>query len=188
MSAGQGMDAVGIVIPCYNDGEFLQESIASIEDARKVGASIIVVNDGSTDEATLQNLEDVRGSGLTVIDQPNRGLAAARNAGWSFCDRPYILFLDADNVMVEGAVEAMTALLDADPLASVVYGDREEFGERDGVVKQPLCDLPEMLAGNRVDACAMVRRSALVALSGFDEAMRDGYEDWELWIRVMSAG
>lgn len=187
MSTAKGMDAVGVVIPCYNDGEFLKEAIASVEDARKAGASIIVVNDGSTDATTLHTLQNVRANGICVIDRPNGGLAAARNTGWLACDRPYILFLDADNLMAEGSVETMAAALDADAQASVVYGDREEFGEREGVVKQPLCDLPELLAGNRVDACAMVRRSALVALSGFDEAMRDGYEDWELWIRMLSS-
>lgn len=188
MSASPGMAAVGVVIPCYNDGEFLLEAIASVEETRRAGAIVTVVNDGSTDAATLRVLEDVRAGGVTVIDQPNRGLAAARNAGWSACERPYILFLDADNLMVAGATEAMAAVLHADAFVSVVYGDREEFGEREALVKQPLCDLPELLAGNRIDACAMVRRSALVASGGFDEAMRDGYEDWELWIRMMSAG
>ena len=188
MSASPGMEAVGVVIPCYNDGAYLNEAIASVEEARIAGASVIVVNDGSSDAATLRVLEQVRASGIAVIDRPNGGLAAARNVGWQACDRPYVLFLDADNLMLEGGLDAMVSALAADATVSVVYGDRQEFGEREALVEQPLCSLPELLAGNRIDACAMVRRSALVALGGFDEAMRNGYEDWELWIRMMSGG
>ena len=42
MSASSGMEAVGVVIPCYNDGEFLKEAIASVEDARRAGAAVTV--------------------------------------------------------------------------------------------------------------------------------------------------
>jgi GT2 family glycosyltransferase len=70
----------------------------------------------------------------------------------------------------------------------VVYGDRQEFGLRDGLVKQPTPSLLDELVGNRIDACAAVRRSVLEEVAGYDEAMRDGYEDWELWLRMMIVG
>ncbi|MBK8340773.1 MAG: glycosyltransferase [Flavobacteriales bacterium] len=179
---------VQVVIPCFNDGLFLAEAITSLGEAYAKGAGVVIVNDGSTDARTLEELGRLRAIGFQVIDGPNRGLAAARNIGWRAATGPYVLFLDADNRIDIALIERAIAVFSSDPLATVVYSDKLEFGDREGVVAQPLVNLATLLSGNRIDACAVVRRDALEALGGFDEAMRDGYEDWELWIRMMQAG
>jgi glycosyltransferase involved in cell wall biosynthesis len=177
---------VDVVIPCYNDGAFLRETMASLP--AWVLSSVVVVNDGSTDAETLRVLQELRTEGVKVIDRVNGGLAAARNTGWQTGRAPHVLFLDADNQLLPGALEAMSEALGSDVEMAVAHGDREEFGGRTGLVRQPMPTLPELLVGNRIDACALVRRSVLEQVSGFDEAMRDGYEDWELWIRLMASG
>lgn len=177
---------VDVVVPCYNDGPLLLEALASVPVADTV--HVVVVNDGSTEASTLEVLAGLKAQGVRVMDQANKGLAAARNTGMHAGRSPYVLFLDADNTLLPGGVEAMRATLDHDADAAVAYGDREEFGDRTGLVKQRQGSLAELLVGNRLDACAMIRRSAIDAVGGFDEAMRDGYEDWELWIRMFAAG
>ena len=179
---------VDVVIPCFNDGAFLLEAIGSLGKDRVNGAGIIIVNDGSDEGATLDVLAGLRMRGFQVIDQVNSGLSSARNMGWQACTAPYILFLDADNKVEPEYMERATALLDADSALSVVYSDMIEFGAREGIVKRSDINLPMLLVGNRVDACAVVRRSAIQAVGGYDQAMRDGYEDWELWIRMLSQG
>ena len=80
------------------------------------------------------------------------------------------------------------AILEEDAGVSAVYSDKVEFGLREQIVEQPEVSLAELLVGNRIDACAVMRREVLVTLGGYDEAMRDGYEDWEFWIRLINAG
>lgn len=174
-----------VVIPCYNDGAYLEEAVASVEQDL---AGIIVVNDGSTDGSTLNVLASLRERGVRVIDTPNRGLAAARNTGWHTSVAAYVLFLDADNRLEPGFAKNAVDAMAQDERLVMVYGDRREFGLRNGVVQQPLPELVDELVGNRIDACAVVRRSVLDEVGGFDESMRDGYEDWELWLRLMIAG
>lgn len=181
-------ETLDIVIPCFNDGSHLEEAVGSVAHDLSDGIGVIIVNDGSTDGGTLSVLEVMRGRGLRVIDTPNAGLAAARNAGWRASLADHVLFLDADNRLEAGFVSRALEVLKKDALAAVVYGDRMEFGLREGLVRQPLPDLLDELVGNRIDACAVVRRSVLSASGGYDEAMREGYEDWELWLRLMIAG
>ena len=70
---------LSVVLPCYNDGEFLLEAIASVE--RTVGGDyeLIVVNDGSSEQRTLDVFTALRAAGYHVVDQENAGLSAARN-------------------------------------------------------------------------------------------------------------
>src|ERR1700722_3811087 len=72
---------VSIVVPCFNDGEFLLEAIASVERAVSVPYELIVVNDGSVETRTLAILACLRQAGYRIIDQDNLGLAEARNRG-----------------------------------------------------------------------------------------------------------
>ncbi len=186
-----GTTAIGtveVVVPCFNDGAFLLEALASLGPVRAKGEGVIIVNDGSSDPGTLDVLANLRMRGYRVIDQENGGLSHARNAGWRASTAPYILFLDADNRVEPALMEKAAAIMDASPDVAVVYSDKVEFGQREQLVVQPEVTLPQMLVGNRIDACAVVRRSVLQRTGGYDEAMRDGYEDWELWIRLMSEG
>lgn len=177
-----------VIIPCYNDGAFLMEAVQSLGPQRATGQGVIIVNDGSDDERTIAVLGQLRSAGFQVIDTPNRGLAAARNTGWSASKSAYVLFLDSDNRLEPGFTNEAVRVLGERPDIAVVFGDRQEFGLREGMVEQRVPDLLEELVGNRIDACAAVRRSVLVEVGGFDETMRDGYEDWELWLRLMVLG
>lgn len=187
-NAASALDRVDVVIPCFNDGAHLLEAIGSLGPARAGGGGVVIVNDGSTDPLTLDVLAGLRMRGFRVIDQPNRGLAAARNTGWKACTRPHVLFLDADNRVEPDYAAKAADVLDSRPDVAVVYADKMVFGLREGIEEQPEVTLPQLLAGNRIDACAVVRRSALEACGGADEQMLQGYEDWELWIRLMALG
>lgn len=179
---------IAVVIPCYKDGAYLREALDSIAALTSAPDEVVVVNDGSDDQATLQLLATLRAEGVRVIDRPNGGLAAARNTGWRATTAPHVLFLDADNRVGPELLAKLAAAVMEDPKADVFFTDKREFGLREGVVRQHATDLPRLLVGNRIDACALVRRDLLERLGGYDEAMRDGYEDWELWIRAAAAG
>jgi glycosyltransferase involved in cell wall biosynthesis len=175
--------SVGIVVTCFNEGDWLIEAVDSIPERWRSRDSLVVVNDGSEHQPTLSALLEVKARGIHVIDQNNQGVSSARNVGWKHLQTDVILFLDADNrIGKEYLVEGAAAF--SDPGVGVVYSFRKEIGNRDRVVEQPEVSPASLMVGNRVDACALVRRELLVMLGGFDESMRSGYEDWELWIRV----
>src|SRR5262249_24967873 len=115
------------------------------------------------------------------------GLAAARNRGFELATAPYVLPLDADNRLRPGFVPAAFALLEADPRVGAVYGDRHEFGLRQGTVLVPEGDLGNLLLINSIDACAVVRKAMWSDCGGYDPGA-PAWEDWELWISAVERG
>ncbi|MCU1349748.1 MAG: FkbM family methyltransferase, partial [Acidobacteria bacterium] len=132
-------------------------------------------------------LAALREAGHRVIEQPHSGLSAARNTGIVASAGDYVLPLDADNRLLPGFAAAAVALLDADPAAGVVYGDRREFGARSGDVAVPELELPRMLWSNYIDACAVMRRTVWSDVGGYDVAF-DDWEDWDFWLGAAERG
>ena len=86
---------VSVIIPAYNVAPFIVECLDSVYEQTYSNIELIVVNDGSTDE-TLAMLRDYRveHGTMILIDQPNRGLSAARNAGLDIASGDFVFFLD----------------------------------------------------------------------------------------------
>jgi len=178
---------LSVIIPCRDDGDYLIEAVASVERYAPADAELIVVDDGSTQPRTRQVLAALREAGHRVIEQPHSGLSAARNQGIAASAGDYLLPLDADNRLLPGFVAEAVALLDADPAAGVVYGDRREFGARTGDVSVPELDLAGLLWSNYIDACAVMRRAVWSGAGGYDVAFRD-WEDWDFWLGAAERG
>ena len=109
---------VSIIIACFNQGQFLPESISSVHSQEYDPLEVIVVNDGSTDETSAV----AKASGVRLIEQSNRGLAAARNAGLMAASGKFVVFLDADDRLLPGALASGIALLQDGPSLAFVYG------------------------------------------------------------------
>jgi glycosyltransferase involved in cell wall biosynthesis len=166
---------VSIVIPCYNCGSMLPETLASIEQVRSdVIAEVIVVNDGSNDETTCRIIQDLDAGKYKVIHQANRGLASARNAGIKVARGEFILPLDSDDLIRQVYFDQGVAILLDYPEVGGVYGDAEYFGEKGGRWKLPEFDLRSLVMGNYITACTLFRRSAWGSVGGYDEKMRIG--------------
>lgn len=178
---------LSVVIPCYDLGELLIEAVASVERTAPEGCELIVVNDGSRQTRTLEVLGVLREGGYHVVDQPNSGLAAARNRGVREARGRYVLPLDADNRLSPGFIASAIQVLDTQPEVGVVYGDRLEFGGRNGRKPVPELDLPNFLWANYIDACAAYRREIWEACGGYDAGALV-WEDWDLWISAAERG
>jgi GT2 family glycosyltransferase len=180
---------LSVVIPCFDQGEFLIEAVASVERSAPEPYELIVVNDGSREPHTLEVLEVLRRAGYQIVDQENGGLAAARNRGIDQALAPYVLPLDADNRLLPGFVGPALEVLDFRPQVGVVYGNRRDFGLRSEVVDVPPFDLDKILPFNFIDACVLLRKEVWSACGGFDPAMpAPGWEDWDLWIGAAERG
>lgn len=184
-----GEPQVAVVIPCFDDGEFVVEAVASVERSVPVPYELIVVDDGSRDRRTRDILGLLHGAGYDIHFRPHAGLAAARNHGFASTRAPFVIPLDADNRLVPGFVGRAIETLNEGTELAAVYGDRIEFGLRSRRVEVGEFDPDLLVANNYVDACAVIRRQAWQDCGGYDEAMpAPGIEDWELWLRAIDRG
>jgi glycosyltransferase involved in cell wall biosynthesis len=178
---------LSVVIPCYNQGEFLVDAIASVERTAEGNCELVIVNDGSTEARTLEVLDVLRRAGYYILDQANAGLAAARNNGIRAARGKHILPLDADNRLVPGFIASAIDVLNTKADVGVVYGDRLDFGARSGRAHIPPFNLNLLLRSNYIDACAVYRREIWESCGGYD-AGAAVLEDWEFWIATAKRG
>jgi len=180
------MPKVTIVITCYNLGPYLDEAINSVLSQSYSDYEIVVVDDGSTEAETCTLLDDFRRPNTRLIRTANRGVAAARNHGIEVAVGEYILPLDADDRIGPTYLEYAVAVLDQQAEVGIVYCAAELFGEREGAWNLPEFSLPHMLLDNQVFSAGLFRRDDWQAVSGYDDTMRAGWEDWDFWLRILA--
>jgi len=179
---------VSIVIPCYNHGQFIQETLDSIQkDNADDFYEIIIVNDGSTDKATIDKLQQFEANGYQVINQSNKGLSAARNAGIEKAKGKYILPLDSDNMIHPDYYRKAIKIFESDQSVGVAYSDCEIFDSKNEISAVGEFDLEKILTGNYIDACALFRIECWKEVGGYDSTIPHRvYEDWDLWLSISS--
>jgi glycosyltransferase involved in cell wall biosynthesis len=106
--------SVSILIPAFNAGPWIAETISSALAQTHPGVEIIVVDDGSTDD-TLQRARAFASRGVRVVTQTNAGAAAARNRALAEAHGDFIQFLDADDLLSPRKIELQLALLATKP-------------------------------------------------------------------------
>lgn len=175
-----------IIIPSYNQAEFLQQSIESALN-QHIKAEVIVVDDGSTDGslAVARQYEPH----ITVVSQVNKGLASARNTGIMNATGDWIIPLDSDDYLREDATEVIDKLILHRPDADIVGVSIRCFGISDvSQILIPEPTLADFKFGNRLAYCAAIRRQALLQVGGYSPRMVEGYEDLHLWVNLLSIG
>ena len=189
-----------IVIPTYNDEATIAATVESaLAQQCDGGFEVVVVNDGSTDgtRAVLEKFaERVR-----VIEQDNRGVAAARNVGIAAAAGDYIVFLDGDDTLSEEMLAKTVPLLDKNPACVAVITDGADVDRAGRVINphyvEPGCDhaptLDEMLSRPWpiLVGGIIIRRDTLIAIGGFSAEFRPehwGGEDTFIYLLVRERG
>ena len=172
---------ITVVIPSYNQEEYLGEAIESVLNQTLKADEIIVVNDGSTDNS----LEIARKYPVKVIDQVNKGLASARNTGIMNAKGDRIMFLDADDIMIENCLEVMSKI-DAD----VVAPSFRCFGKSNHLVQLVPNITLDLFSKyqNYLPYCCMYKKQVLLDVGGYSPRMTWGWEDLHLHINLLSNG
>ncbi|MEM9886962.1 MAG: glycosyltransferase, partial [Bacteroidota bacterium] len=181
---------VSVIIPCYNDGQYLLEAVESVkchEDEQFY--EIIIVNDGSTDPFTLEVFDKCKAKGCRLIHQKNAGVAAARNTGIRVAKGKYVLPLDSDNKLLPEYMNSGFQIMEKDAKVAVVYGNPIFFGDELRTWKVKAFDMDSLFISNYIDNCAVIRKSALEEINGYDEDREImGWADWDLWMRLAARG
>jgi glycosyltransferase involved in cell wall biosynthesis/SAM-dependent methyltransferase len=180
--------SVTVVITTYNHAAFLDDAIRSIISQSVSATEIIVVDDGSTDHpnAVVSGYPQVH-----LIRQRNQGLSAARNAGLRAAVGDKIIFLDADDRLCQGAIEAGLECFVRHPEAGFVYGAFHLIDAGGGISSEPICrDIgPDphraFLRRNQVgmNGTVLYDRRRLLDSGGFDVTL-GMCEDYDVYLRM----
>lgn len=182
------MPKVSVIIPCYNQGAYLDEAVDSVLSQTFRDFEIIIVNDGSSDEATNRLLAEYSRPMTRVMVTPNQGPSAARNNGIREAAGEYLLPLDADDRIAPTYLEQAVAVLDGRPEVGIVYCRGEKFGAGSGPWMAADFSLRGMLVGNLIFCSAFFRKRAWEQAGGYRESMKHGWEDWDFWLSLIEAG
>jgi glycosyltransferase involved in cell wall biosynthesis len=183
-----------VVIPCFNYGRFVRDAVRSALEQTGADTLVVLVNDGSTDARTARQCDACRGPRVQVIHQANAGLPAARNRGACEARTEYLVFLDADDWIEPTFVATLHRAIAAEDAAgrggdvSHAYCQERLVGLGEGLWRVPDWDPMLLMITTLHPVTALVRRDRFEEAGGFDESMRDGYEDWDLWLRLASRG
>jgi GT2 family glycosyltransferase len=176
---------VSVVLPCYNAHRFLPQALDSVRAQSFRDFELIVIDDGSTDPETLGLLATLPAD-IRVVHQENRGLSGARNRGFNESRGRFVLPLDCDDWLepdfLERAVAALAGREDCFAFAQLALE-----GEVQGSLVKNF-NFFEQLFANQLPYCMLMSKDLWRAAGGYDESMRQGYEDWEFNIRLARTG
>lgn len=179
---------VSVIIPAYNCGQYIGETINSVMTQSYSNWECIIVDDGSTDN-TYYVAEQYcsRDSRIKLVHQNNQGLPSARNTGIMHSSGEYILPVDGDDIIDQSYIEKAVQHFHSHPETTLVYGLIDYFGSKTGIPGQPRYSYTELIWGNMIVCSAMYRRIHYDKVGGYNPAMRDGYEDWDFWLSLLDA-
>lgn len=181
---------ISILVPCYNQGMYLKETIQSALASSYRPIEILIINDGSTDDS-LQLAQELEAQHpeVRVLDQANAGVTKARNTGIAAAQGEYLLPLDGDDLIAPTYIEQGLAILATRPEVKVVYCQAEKFSDsgRKPWKLKPF-SLQQLAKDNMIFVSALFRKVDAVAVGGFSEDMQLGREDWEFWIKLLKNG
>jgi glycosyltransferase involved in cell wall biosynthesis len=184
---------VSIVIPLYNQGEFLSDSVGSVLSQTYKNIEVIIVEDGSTDGTTPDIADKFQSNIVRVIHKKNEGLAMARNTGIEDSKGEFVIPLDADDKLDPTFVEKTISSIQENNNIAVVYTDQMFFGEENKIMEMKDFDFSYLLVQNHVSVCSLIRKSMFEKVKsvngvGYNPNMKFGYEDWDFWISVGELG
>jgi len=188
---------VSVIIPLYNQAEFVSETIESVLAQTYKNYESVIVNDASTDnslEVAKRYMPHVK-----VLSNPqNMGLPATRNAAIRNSDGELILPLDSDDKIDPTHLEKTTAAMvdDVGLVSTWLHIEpTEEMRKQNhwpGPSGHPGSGYPifpptreQILKGNCLCVCSMMRRVVWEEVGGYPEEMNRGSEDWAMWSKIV---
>lgn len=186
-----GAPKVSVIVPCYNLGRYLGEALDSVLAQTFPDWECIVVNDGSSDKTDAVASSFVeKDSRFRLLALENGGVARARNEGAAISRGTYLLFLDADDMLMPWCLAESVPILEGNPEAKAVCGKAECFGKgiRTKELERPAFSMEAMLAHNCIYICSLLRRVDFDRSGGFSSDFAGGLEDWDFWLGILEEG
>ncbi|MDP4148560.1 MAG: glycosyltransferase [Bacteroidota bacterium] len=185
---------VTMLMPAYNAGKYIAEAIRSVLAQDFSDFELLIVDDGSTDDTreVIGRFSDPR---IRLLEQENKGISAALNAGLTAARGIYIARFDADDICLPQRLSRQTAFLDANP-DYILVGSEAEYVSEDGEhlfhFRCIAYSYPEIMS-RIVHACpfihsAVMYRQKEVLAAGAYSLYAHNFEDYFLWIQLVRTG
>ena len=150
---------VSIIVPCYNQAQYLDECLQSVLEQTYPHWECIIINDGSPDNTEKVAQEwVVKDTRFKYIYKENGGLSSARNAGIEIADGEFILPLDADDKISAHYLKLAVKEFEKDTYLKVVYCKAEKFGNETGVWVLPEFSLKLLCMQNMIFCTAFFKK------------------------------
>ena len=174
---------ISVVVPCYNSGYRIAKCIDSILDQTYTNLEILIVNDGSTCKITKKLLNFYsKKKNIKILNQKNCGLSSARNKGIKKSNGDYIYFLDADDSISNNCLELLFNKIKKKKNC-YSYPYINLVGQKNILLKKNYNFFEELFT-NQIPYSCLYPKVVLEKFGGYDENMKEGFEDWELHIRL----
>ncbi|RZK61034.1 MAG: glycosyltransferase family 2 protein, partial [Pedobacter sp.] len=192
---------VSIIIPSFNYGHLIRETLLSIVKQTYTHWECIIVDDGSTDHTDTvveQFIQEHPNQQFTYLKVANAGTSAAKNTGIGLAKGDFIQFLDADDLLSEEKL-AIQIQIAEEKAAKLIFSRSVYFMDgaavQQNVQKYPMGFLAEeslygakllnrMITNNILTISSpLVKKSLVVEAGMFDQDLRNN-EDWLFWFRV----
>lgn len=180
---------ISVVIPLYNKEPIIEKSLRSVLSQDCDDFEVVVVNDGSTDKS-VEIVKSINDSRVTLIEQENGGPSKARNTGVRHAKGDWILLLDADDVLLDGALKKYVGLINEVARKALIVSP---YYKDNGVERVLYCKYKRRRVRNPYKEVFMgtlfVRTGAFVCPKSvleeymFNESLWR-YEDFEVWFRL----
>lgn len=187
--------SVGIVVPCFNQGQFIGECVASLEAQFFVGWRAVVVDDASNDGVTPSFVDEVKSPRVEVVHLArNVGVCEARNEGFRrLSDLPFHMALDADDLLEPGYIQALLDRLAAAETVGAAYGTKHAFGASKARPtgwkwpRRPFDRAKRYDEPFLPEAGVLFRTAALEETQGWRREFSSLAEGWDLTLQLIDA-
>lgn len=187
-------NSISVIIPLYNKADYVKRAIDSVLEQTYRCVEIIVVNDGSTDDPD-KVLSSFNNSKITVLNQKNSGVSAARNAGLNASTSQYVAFLDADDYWMIDHLFTLNRLINESP-TSGLYATQHIVKKYNSLNTEKIKPQHEILVTTNdfisyylndlsivTSSTCCVNRSVILKTGGFPLNVLRG-EDGITWIKI----
>ncbi|MBR6163911.1 glycosyltransferase [bacterium] len=183
-------EKVSVIIPCYNQGKYVEEAINSVLAQTYKNIEIVCVNDSSTDNSSeiIKSVAEKHSNIVCLDNKENRGVIYSRNLAIMSSDGEYILPLDADDTIEPTYIEKAVKILAANPSIGIVYCKLREFGDKEQFVEITPFDKSNFLYDNCIFNSALFRKSDFLQVGKYKDYMYEGWEDYDLWLSFVAQG
>lgn len=184
---------VSIIIPCFNQGVYLNECIDSIKNQTYDNIEIVLVNDASTDGVTENIINEfksikIKNRNIAIIhNEKNLGLPGTRNEGINASIGEFILPLDADDKISSNFISSCVSEI-IKGKKDIIRGRTLFFGSRTGEWVHKPYNFKVLKYENVAPCTCLFKKIHWEEVGGYKEDMVNGYEDWEFWINMGKHG
>ncbi|MFT4222188.1 glycosyltransferase family 2 protein [Dysgonomonas sp.] len=180
------MTLISIIVPCYNQAQYLSECLQSVSDQTYTNWECIIINDGSTDNTdSIASQWTAKDSRIKYIKKHNEGVCVARNTGISIANGEWILPLDGDDKIGNDYLRQAKEIMDSRPDVGLIYAQAELFGDECEIWNLPEYNFKSLLRANMIYCSAFYKKEDWIKTGGYDVSMKHGWEDWEFWINLL---